>query len=126
MNRHPNIDCLFLKGDPNVENPYIQGDTFFANCEDSLIPGVFIKTVIAFHCFKDKYDYYFRTNLSSFIVLDKMYKLCENSPRERFCRALTGNHGQIKYPSGCGFLISNDVLNSIIQVPRILNLARAD
>jgi hypothetical protein len=76
MNIHPNIVCYFIKSDINIQDDIvIDENTIYVKNEESLIPGIYNKTIEAIkYCLKNiDYDYIYRTNLSSLIDMDQMY-----------------------------------------------------
>jgi len=119
MNTHPNIKTFFIKG--KIENQkndiYIdeENNTIYSNINDSLIPGILIKTIKSFEYIYEKYDfkYIYRTNLSSFLNLTKMNEFAINNNFDY--GAVSGNDNNISFASGCGFFISKKICNYIIK-----------
>lgn len=116
MNVNPQIDCFFYKGDPNITSPAILvGDTLYLKIVESF-DTIYEKTLMAFDFFKEnlhKYDYVYRTNLSSFVVFDRLLKYAMNKPLRNFCSAVIGhylNDTEKPFPSGSGILFSTDVI----------------
>lgn len=118
MKSNPNIDCYFYKGDPNLETEFkIDTDTLWIKIDESL-ETVYDKTMKTFEYFSEnlnQYDFVFRTNLSSFIVMNKYVEYCHTLPKERFVSAFVGNAGYFEFPSGCGFTMSTDVVLKLVK-----------
>ena len=49
------------------------------NCVSTYIPGILSKTIFSFETLVDKYDVYLRTNLSSYIKIDKLFEYIQNN-----------------------------------------------
>ena len=77
------------------------------------------KTLRAFTFFRptfSKYDFIFRTNLSSFIVLDRYVNLVKQWPRTNFCSAFIGTIKEgLQFPSGAGFTITPDLVERLLD-----------
>lgn len=124
MKTHPQIDCFFYKGNPNLPWPaHLDGDTLWLRVPDT-IPYVYQKMVMAFQTFLpvlDKYDFVFRPNLSSCVNLHAYYELCKTFPKTRLCSAEVNAHMAgvpiERYPSGAGFTLSSDIVRHIANNP---------
>ena len=118
MKSNPNIDCYFYKGDPNLETEFkLDNDTLWIKIDESF-ETIYEKTLRAFEYFSEKlnqYDFIFRTNLSSFIVMDKYVEYCHTLPKQQFVSAVVGNAGYFNFPSGCGFTISTDLVLKLVN-----------
>lgn len=62
MKSSPNIDCIFTECKEHF--------TVQENCLESFKPGIFQKTILTLSNTKKEYDYYIRTNLSTFYIFD--------------------------------------------------------
>lgn len=117
MKSNPSVDCYFYKGDPHMKDAYkLTDDTLYIQIHD-LFETVYEKTLRAFRYFEKelyKYDFVYRTNVSSFVVLNKYVDYCTRIPRERFVSAVIGVHGLISFPSGSGFTITPDLIRQLI------------
>lgn len=70
-----NIKCFFVFSDPSIScDLLITKDTIVYKQEETLMPGIFLKTMAAlYYCEKKySYDYILRTNLSSFFHIPKL------------------------------------------------------
>lgn len=118
MNSNGHIDCYFYKANPSIgEQAELIGDTLYVRTEEEL-DNVYQKTLKCFEYFKNKlnnYDFVFRTNLSSFIVMDKYIQYCLTIPRKRFVSGCIGTHESYTFPSGCGFTMSSDIVLELIE-----------
>lgn len=81
MHDHPLIDCFFLES--HEEKQCAEDDVVYTQCQDSIKNGVLIKTMTALHLLKDNYDYFVRTNLSTFMILDRVYELAISLPTDK-------------------------------------------
>lgn len=113
MNSHPNIRAYFYKGCPEITEPAVLADenTLLIQIHDTL-ENCYEKTLRAFDFFSkdfDKYDFIFRTNLSSFIYLPYYFEFCKQLPKTNCCAAVIGGGENFKFPSGAGFTLSIDL-----------------
>lgn len=115
MKSNPSVDCYFYKGDPTLETDVkLEGDTLWIRIEESL-DTVYEKTLKAFEYFAGTYDFVFRTNLSSFIDLEKYVNYCRTIPTSRFVSAFVGYYDNYTFPSGAGFTMSSDVVLDLVK-----------
>jgi hypothetical protein len=126
MHSHPDVDAYFYKANPNQEEIYkLEEDTLYVKYEETF-DSVYEKTILAFRFFLpiiSKYDFIFRTNLSSFVILQKYVDFCSSFPKQKLCSAVIGiKDGYIRFPSGCGFTISPDVFEIIANsnAPKVI------
>jgi hypothetical protein len=112
INKNDNFHYLFLKSDNKINDPIIIKDVLYVNGRESTIPGVLIKTIKAFKFFEDYYDFIFRTNLSSFLILNRFEKFLKKVD-ENYVYAVIGIYNNILFPSGSGFLISKKILKML-------------
>jgi hypothetical protein len=115
---HPNIDCLFYKGNPSMEKAAeLIGDTVYVKIEDTL-DTVYDKLMMTLRFLEPslhKYDFMYRTNLSSFVDFEKYYHFSLLLPTTNVCAAVIGHHEGIVFPSGAGFTLSIDLVRRLIQ-----------
>lgn len=62
-----------------------------------------------------EYDYIYHTNSSSYLDKKLLKKWLVDKPRKNFYSGVVGNHNGIKFASGCGFTMSKDVVNLILE-----------
>lgn len=119
MNTHQNIKSYFIKGKINEHHNdvYIDEDncTMYANCEESLIPGILLKTIKCMNFVNANFDYkyIYRTNLSSFINLGKMYDYASKYNFDY--GAVHGRHENILFGSGSGFFVHKNTCQYILD-----------
>jgi hypothetical protein len=115
-NQH--IDCLFYKGNPTMEKEAeLVDDTIYVKIEDTL-DSVYDKLMMTLRFLSpqlDKYDFLYRTNLSSFVDFNKFVHFCTLLPRSNVCAAVIGEHDGVIFPSGAGFTMSIDLVKRLIQ-----------
>jgi len=58
----------------------------------------------------DEFDYVIRTNVGSFIHVERLLRYLEDKPRERFYCGQVGSYGDIKFVSGSCFILSRDLV----------------
>jgi len=71
---------FFLEFSKSIpDNILVKENTIYVKGEESIIPGIFYKTMHALMYINNNYDYdiVIRTNLSSFFNLDNLYKLID-------------------------------------------------
>ena len=88
--------------------------------EDTLIPGIYNKTINAFKKINLSYDYkfVFRTNLSSFIRINL---LVEKINTISSIYGVIGNHGGINFVSGAGMLLNRENIEYILSNQNKIN-----
>jgi hypothetical protein len=76
-----------------------------------------IKTVEAFKASINNFDfdYIYRTNVSSYIDLIKLNEFVNNKPRDGYYGGAVGTHQGISFASGCGYFLSRDVVNKVLE-----------
>ena len=118
MNTHPNIKSFFMKNNQSIGSDILldeESKTIYVNGIENYIPGIFDKTIESIkYCLKNfDFDYIYRTNLSSFLSLDKMYDFICN--KHIHYGGVIGNHENIHFASGCGFFMSKEVCEFLVN-----------
>lgn len=118
MNTHPNITTFFIKSDLTIESTIFfdkDADTIFIKDSESLIPGIYNKTVASIdYCLRTmNFDYIYRTNLSSFLDLNRMYEFFLSNKIDY--GGYIGNHEGILFSSGSGFILSREACNYLLH-----------
>ena len=118
MKTHPHIKSFFIKENNQLTVPLLvdeDNDTIYVKCEASLAPGVLIKTIKSFEYIYENYNfkYIYRTNLSSFLDLHKLYTFSQSHSFQY--GGIIGTHTNIKFASGSGFFVSKDCVNYLIN-----------
>ena len=93
--KHPTLKCLLLFGRGDLTdlklhpNDYLQFDI-----EESYVPGILEKTIAGLKYIEDNYnyDYVFRTNLSSGIILDRFMEHIEKLPLNKVYEGVRNVH----------------------------------
>lgn len=79
MNKHENIKCFFIEFNIEIEQQILLDEinnTIYIKGNETYIPGILDKTIKSIQYVVSsnmEFDYILRTNLSTFIVLDKLY-----------------------------------------------------
>lgn len=122
MNSAQNIDCYFYKAHPNLSEEAFVSDknTIFVKCEDTL-DTCYEKLLRVLNFLKpnlSKYDYIFRTNLSSFVYFPHYIEFCKSLPKANCCSALIGttDYG-LEFPAGAGFTLTPDLALRLLEQP---------
>jgi hypothetical protein len=111
MNKHQNIKSFFIKNDINIDNDIIlkeEENTIYCKDYETFIPGIYNKTIKSIeYCLNNfKFDYIYRTNLSSLIDVNKMYYFISNNKLDY--GGIIGYYNNTSFVSGCGFFLSYD------------------
>jgi hypothetical protein len=115
MNTHPHIKSFFIKENNNIdENIVVDDNIINVKCEPSLIPGILIKTIKSFEYVYNNYNfkYIYRTNLSSFLDLEKLYTFTTNNFDYA---AVIGYYNNNRFGSGSGFFTSKESTKYLID-----------
>ena len=115
--KHPSIDCYFIKANPELKTEYeITDDTVYVKGAEDYTYGILYKSLVAMKAFQaENYDYIIRSNLSSFYILDRLYKELSSLPRENCYAGVMGRHDTINFVSGCGFVVSKDIASYMVE-----------
>ena len=117
------IEAYFIKGNPYLASEYeFDGDVIWSRSHENLIPGILNKTIMSMEALlpriKTEFNYVLRTNLSSFYVFPRLLNFLKNCPRRNFyCGSDTGDPA---IGSGCGFLLSPDLVELLINNKKYL------
>lgn len=125
MNTHPNITSFFIKNDITIESPiqYIpEENTIYYKDNESLTPGIINKTVKSIeYCLENmEFDYIYRTNLSSFLDLNKMYDYFLKINRIHYGGVIGNLDDGMPFASGCGFVLSKYACKYILKNENVL------
>jgi len=91
------------------------GDHIFIKGTESLIPGIYYKTVKAIEYINKHYEYkmIMRTNMSSFLHMDNILKYVDKQPDTNFAGGFWYDDG--KFITGTGIFLSRDVGNLLVD-----------
>lgn len=120
------FESYFIEFDSHLSTPYkVEGDVLKIKGEESYIPGIFDKTILALKYFEDRFDafdFVIRPNLSSFMVLGRLKNYLSKQKKEHFYaghpllyqdfEAVEGNH--LLYASGACPIFSMDIAKHLI------------
>lgn len=117
MNLHTNIRSFFVKGN---EEDSVESETIYVKSGENYIPGILEKTVKSMEYIQNnyEYDYIFRTNLSSFVDLYKLYEFIHLESTQSIDYGgiiLTPSDIPFGYISGAGILFSRTTTEYIIN-----------
>jgi len=110
------IKYFYIEFKKDLEDDIIeQGNHIYMKGEESIRPGILIKTKKALEYINNKYsyDYVIRTNLSSFWDLNNLLKFKNFLPRQNLC---CGHLPFNSFISGTGIIMSSDVSKKIASV----------
>jgi len=122
MNLHPNIKSYFIKLDSQIKNDILlDNNTIFIKGNESIIPGCLIKTITSINYLlkHEEFDYIFRTNMSSVVNLNELYKFIINNKNDY--SGFIGNCNNINYASGAGILLSKKMCYTLIENKNLLD-----
>lgn len=109
---------LIFGNNYNIDDLNLHDDALVLNTKDSIIPGILIKTLMAFKYIENNYTYkhILRTNLSSFYLIDNLLKTSRILPQNDVYAGVNGIHKQkqINFISGASFWLSQDNVRFII------------
>jgi hypothetical protein len=100
-----------------------QKDILILDVNETYIPGILQKTLLAFQYINDNYEYkhIFRTNLSSFFILDNLLKMHEKLDDKDVYAGVVYHVNSIYYCSGAGMWFSTDnityILDNLDKIP---------
>jgi len=128
MNSSPYIDSFFMEytNDNNQldEKIKINGNMIYIKGSESYHPGIRDKTIECINYFLKeniKYDFIIRTNLSSFWNFSALLQHLDALPKNNVYSGIIGIYENIKYASGCGFIITPDIAKLIVENKNIMN-----
>tara|TARA_B110000008_G_C16931382_1_gene548823 strand:+ start:558 stop:1337 length:780 start_codon:yes stop_codon:yes gene_type:complete len=81
-----NVLTYFVKYDNNIKDThgtdyYIENDIIYINGEETFIPGILEKTLLAIKYLNiSEYDYFLRSNVSTIIEFNRLISYLENNP----------------------------------------------
>lgn len=120
MNKFPEIKCIFIENEETLNTNseyYPEQNLLKIRGRDSIIPGIFIKTIYSFKWFLSNKefsdcDYIIRTNLSSFWIFNRLLDILNDIRPNNYVMAkkVFG-----RFPSGCGMVLSRDIVEKICK-----------
>jgi len=111
------VETFYYFGNSN-ENKIIGNNIYVDVVEELYNCGH--KTIKTFELIKNfDFDYVFRTNSSSYIDKKMLLDFIQDKPKNKYCGAVIGNYNSTPFPSGCGYFLSKDLINLIIEESNI-------
>lgn len=115
------IKIIYYYGNTGIELPSLPlllDDKLYCNHIESL-ENIGYKTIDAFTYFLNnfEFDYIFRTNESSFIIIEKMIKYLQDKPRFNYASGTVLNQSHIPFTflAGSGYILSKDIVQLIVD-----------
>lgn len=94
----------------------------YSDIEETTAPGIYLKTIRAIHQLSEvfDYDFLFRTNLSSFIIISELVKTAQylSQQHKKIYAGIIGyasHNKKYSFISGSGCLMSKNVTNKLIK-----------
>jgi hypothetical protein len=116
MNKLYDYKHFYIQLKEDLMNDYEEnGDMLCFKGKDSIIPGIYDKTMRAIKYLDEKYeyDYILRTNVSSFFNIHKLFSFSESFPKS----GATGILIFDSFLSGTGIILSKDVASKLSTYP---------
>ena len=116
MHHYPtSFHFLYYFVEYTTDNFHVDNDTIYVKGEESIVPGIFLKTIKAFQFINRnlEYDIVVRTNLSSFWNLPLLFEFLQQYDEPRLA---TGIQMFSSFLSGTGILLSKTVAVELVQV----------
>ena len=119
MNSHEEVDCFFLETDLSLPSKSVKvsDNLIKVGCEDGIMKGIFRKTILALQHLENKYDFYIRTNLSTFWRFDLLLPFLHDIYKKDVFyggwawKELTEN----QYISGFSIIVNKKVCNLLVK-----------
>ena len=117
MNINIKIYLLFGNNVNTSDLKLDDDDKLILNINECWRPGIIIKTLKALEFVNNNYKYkhIFRTNLSSFLILDNLIKISKKLDDTNIYAGVVGIYDNWKYVSGAGIWLSKDNVNILIK-----------
>lgn len=108
-----NVNVIFYHGGAEEE---VKDDKIITNYPEGL-HNIGYKTIRAFEILlqNNNFDYIFRTNSSSYVNIERLVEYLDDKPLDNFYHGIIGHHGDINFASGCGYFISKDVVEKVVE-----------
>ena len=125
--KHPTWADVFLIECENIKENFTKVSKY--NCTESMNTGIFQKTILAIEkLLSQKYNYFIRTNLSTFIIYNRLYKYLEkigivNKPIYR------GVYCHNNWVAGFGIILNKVAAKKLVEIgkdPKFFNKKASD
>lgn len=124
IDKHPDIDCFFIECNASsASTKNNNSSTLTFDCVECLKPGIFQKSLKCLKQLGDQYDFYIRTNLSTFVIFDSLCNYLRSIPQDR--PIYTGGKHPVTIPRQKDVLLLQSKFKAFSGTSIILNrLAR--
>ena len=114
LNNSNGVDVVFYQGGKeNIEFKEFENFSELYLPHSEGLYNIGHKTIKAFDFFKDKYEYIFRTNSSSYLDIDVLYNHVLKTNLDY--SGYIGRHNGVEFASGSGYLISNELIKIVLE-----------
>ena len=120
-NIYPSVHIIIIFGKDETTTGLTLNDEniFYGTKPDSIIPGIYDKTLECFEHIEASYHYkyIFRANLSTFLIIDELLKCSQSLPESNVYAGVIGKIRKglkITFCSGAGFWMSPDIVKQLI------------
>ena len=115
-----NLDYYFLKARPDIaEDHQLVEHDFYVKTQESIIPGILIKTLKAFAVLSPQYDFTMRCNLSSVVLVHRFMAWLQQQKTSMLYAGVPhpfgSNFMNCRWAFGAGYTISRDVAALLAQ-----------
>ena len=110
---HPNVSVFFYYGGDEFK---VEGDKIYCPYEEKM-ENLGYKTIHTLDYIHKKhdYDFIFRTNLSSYVFIEKLYNYLCSLEQRKIYHGILAEYEDITFVSGSGIILSKDVVSSILE-----------
>lgn len=116
----PNVKIIHYVGDPNINSTQLNGNELVlpTECIDYVK-----KTAESYKFISENFDfdYLFRTNVSTYIRVDKLLEYLKDKPKYNFYAGREAILGNLLYASGASSLYSKDIIDFFASKSNELN-----
>lgn len=107
------VETFYFFGN-QIENKVV-GNEILTSVPESLFNCGY-KTLQALDLIKNlEFDYIFRTNSSSYVDKKLIKEFLKDKPTSNFYSAILGFDNEIRFGSGCGYFLSKDLVNLVLE-----------
>jgi hypothetical protein len=111
------VDIIYYYGDPSLESDFkLEGDKLWVKSSEGYF-NTWNKTLMMFDFISKnyKFDYLFRTNLSSYVDLKNLQNFAKGNYKENFYCGSFGNLDPGNFCSGAGYFLSKNLIKLILS-----------
>lgn len=113
-NTPENVKIIYYYGHDG--ETIMKDDKLYVKSSEGLM-NIGYKTIEAFKFINEKYkyDFIFRTNISSYIDIKLLLEYIEDKPKEKFYNGIIGSHENIIFSSGAGYFLTPDLIELVLK-----------